>query len=148
MFTKQAYKVLIPFAIMIACFAIHVPAQSKIIPPTALPIDSIVEKDSVFNYCDTMPSFPGGHGAYNKFIREHLKYPGGGDIDIMGTVYVSVIIHSDGEISDIKVIRDFGYGTGEEAIRTVKLMPRWKPAIKNGKAVACRYRIPVKFTIN
>ncbi|TRX21148.1 energy transducer TonB [Flavobacterium franklandianum] len=46
---------------------------------------------------------------------------------------MSFIIEKDASISEIKVLRDSGYGTGEEAIRVLKLSPNWKPDEQDGK---------------
>jgi protein TonB len=38
-------------------------------------------------------------------------------------------------LTDIKVLRDIGYGTGKEAIRVLERSPRWNPGVQNGKPV-------------
>jgi hypothetical protein len=53
--------------------------------------------------------------------------------DIKGKIYTTFIIEKDGSISDIKILRDLGYGTGKEIIRVLKLSPKWSPGIKDGK---------------
>jgi hypothetical protein len=42
---------------------------------------------------------------------------------IKGKVYLN-IVEKDGSLNDIK-IREIGYGTGEEAMRVMKLCPNW-----------------------
>ena len=37
-----------------------------------------------------------------------------------GKVFVSFVVEKDGSLTDIKVLRDIGYGTGKEAIRVLK----------------------------
>ena len=37
---------------------------------------------------------------------------------------------------------------GEEAIRVIKLMPKWKPGKQNGKAVNVAFTLPVKFRLD
>ena len=36
----------------------------------------------------------------------------------------------------------------DEAIRMVQAMPQWSPGKQNGKAVRCRFTIPVTFRLN
>ncbi|MBC8643762.1 hypothetical protein H9W95_06100 [Flavobacterium lindanitolerans] len=36
--------------------------------------------------------------------------------------------------------------TGEEIIRVLKMSPKWKPAMKNGKAISVEMKIPIVFT--
>ena len=63
-----------------------------------------------------------------------------------GKVYVTFVVEKDGSLTDIKVIRDIGFGTGKEAIRVLKSSPKWTPGEKNGKKVRVLYSIPI--TIN
>lgn len=49
----------------------------------------------------------------------------------------------NGSLTDIKVLKHLGHGTGEEAIRVLKLSPKWTPGIKNGIPVKCFYTLPI-----
>ena len=40
-------------------------------------------------------------------------------------------------------MRDIGYGTGEEAIRVMKLSPKWIPGKQDGKPVRVLYSLPI-----
>ena len=66
---------------------------------------------------------------------------------IQGTVYVSFVIEKDGSVSNIKVLRNIGGGCGEEAVRVVQAMPKWKPARQRGKRVRAQYTLPIKFNL-
>jgi len=44
----------------------------------------------------------------------------------------------------VKVLHGIGSGCDEEAVRIVKLMPKWLPARSNGPEPAL-FQIPVKF---
>lgn len=46
---------------------------------------------------------------------------------IQGTVYVSFVVDSKGNVTDVKVLREIGGGCDEEALRVVKMMPQWHP---------------------
>ena len=52
---------------------------------------------------------------------------------------MSFVIEIDGTLTDIKVIKDIGYGTGEEAIRVLSLCPKWIPGEDGGKKVRVGY---------
>ena len=56
---------------------------------------------------------------------------------------VTFVIEKDGSLTDIKVIRDIGYGTGEEAIRVLKECKKWIPAEQNGQKVRVQYTLPI-----
>jgi protein TonB len=90
---------------------------------------------------DVPPQFSGGNDAFFKFIGNHYKMP---NVDkFSGKVYVTFVIEIDGSLTDIEVLRDIGYGTGKEAIRVLKLSPKWKPAEQNGQKVRCSYSLPI-----
>lgn len=90
------------------------------------------------------PQYPGGEEAMQKFITDNLNYPtAAADNGIEGNVNLEFIVKADGSISSIKVVRMIDPYLEEEAIRLVRKMPAWEPAISNGAAVD----MPVKITI-
>lgn len=87
------------------------------------------------------PEFPGGMTEFYKYISQNYKTP---NIKrLKGKVYVAFIIEKDGNLSDIKVIRDIGHGTGAEAVRILKACPAWKPGEMNGEKVRVQYSLPI-----
>jgi hypothetical protein len=62
---------------------------------------------------------------------------------VKGRVYVTFIIEKDGSLTDYRIIREIGYGTGEEAIRVLKLSPKWIPGKFNDVAVKTMYSLPI-----
>lgn len=66
---------------------------------------------------------------------------------IAGKVYVQFTIDTDGSIIDVVCKRGIGGGCDEEAIRVIKMMPKWKPGKQNGRAVKVRFVLPIKFDI-
>jgi hypothetical protein len=98
-----------------------------------------------FSAIETKPEFPGGMEAFYKFIGKAFKTP---DIPgLKGNVFLSFVIEKDGSLSEIKVLRDVGYGTGEEAVRVLKSSPKWKPATQRGRPVRCKYSLPIKIIV-
>jgi hypothetical protein len=90
---------------------------------------------------DEKPTFPGGFDEFYKFVGTNYKMP---EIkDLQGKVYVTFVIDIDGSIVDIKILRDIGYGTGEEAIRVLKNSPKWNPGKQNGQTVRVLYSLPI-----
>ena len=66
---------------------------------------------------------------------------------IHGTVYVNFVVEPDGSISNISVGRGIGGGCDEEAVRVVKMMPKWKPGRQRGKAVRVSFNLPIHFKL-
>lgn len=94
---------------------------------------------------DVKPEFPGGIEAFYKFIVKNYHTPE--KSGLKGQVIVSFVIEKDGSLTDIKVLRDVGYGSGEEAVRMLKLSPLWSPAQQNGNPVRCQFMIPIKIEV-
>ncbi|PKB17068.1 M56 family metallopeptidase [Flavobacterium sp. 5] len=87
------------------------------------------------------PEFPGGIEQFYKFVGENYKAPE--EEGLKGKVYVTFVVEKDGSLSELKVIRDIGYGTGEEAIRVLKLCPNWNPGKIKNKPVRTLYSLPI-----
>lgn len=95
------------------------------------------------------PSFPGGEKALYDFINNNLHYPEAAcEANVSGTVVVCFAVETDGTISNVRIMRDLGYGCGEEAVRLVKLMPKWNPGKQEGIIVRTEFSLPVRFIPN
>lgn len=118
------------------------PKNSEELPykPTS---EVIEEKNQVYNTAglEVRPEFPGGQEAFDRFLKENYKNPK--NTEIKGKVYLTFIIEKDGSLSDIKVLRDIGFETGAEAIRVLKMSPKWIPGKQNNTTVRTLYSIPV-----
>lgn len=98
----------------------------------------------------TMPSFPGGNAEMQKFLSKNIQYPAmEAEAGIQGKVYVAFVVDVDGSLTDIKLMRGVkdGPGCDKEAMRLVKMMPKWVPAKKEGKPVKTRINLPINFKI-
>jgi TonB family protein len=103
---------------------------------------------SVFSQVEHVPTFPGGDQGFNKFLGMYVKYPKAArEANIQGRVIVRFIIEQDGSLTDIKVVRGIGYGADEEAVRVLKLSPKWNPGTQNGKPVRVAYSVPIAFAL-
>ncbi|SEO19699.1 TonB protein C-terminal [Flavobacterium sp. CF108] len=92
---------------------------------------------------DSRPGYPGGMYKFNIFLTKTYVTPKEAvENEAMGGIFTSMVIEKDGTLSDIKLLRDFGYGSGKELVRVLKLSPNWTPAIKDGKRVRCLYSFP------
>ena len=114
---------------------------------------AIVEEEEVeeeiFMVVEEDPEFPGGIDSLYAFIRRNLHYPEEAwNNKIEGTVYVTFSVEKDGSISNVKLLRDIGGGCGAEAVRVVKLMPKWKPGKQRGIPVRTQFNLPIKFKMS
>ena len=105
-------------------------------------------EEEVFLVVEEDPEFPGGLDALSKFIADNIKYPQlAKENNITGKVFVSFVVEKDGRVGQVKILRDIGGGCGNEAVRVVKMMPRWKPGKQRGKAVRTQFNLPVNFDL-
>ena len=95
----------------------------------------------------TQPQFPGGEDSLYNFIYSNLRYPQEAiDNGIEGRVFITFVIEKDGSITNIKILRDIGYGCGEEAVRVLKMMPKWIPGKDHlGNIRRTQYNMPINF---
>jgi TonB family protein len=111
-------------------------------------VDPVTGKE-VFTVVEKQPSYPGGQDGYRKFLTDNIKYPETAmKNNVMGTVYVTFVVEKDGAVTNVKVLRGIGSGCDEEALRVVKMMPKWIPGEEKGKPVAVQYNLPIKFVLD
>jgi protein TonB len=102
----------------------------------------------VFFIVENMPVFPGGDDELRKFIAQSVKYPAiAQENGIQGRVFVSFVVNTKGEVTDVKVARGVDPNLDKEAVRVVQSMPKWKPGMQRGKAVKVSYTVPINFVL-
>jgi len=121
--------------LVIAFFAIQISSAQNV---------TNVSSENIYNTAgiEVKPEYPGGIEKFYQFIGDNYKTPTAVDF-LGGKVYVTFIIEKDGSLTDIKVLRDVGFGTGKEAIRILELCPKWSPGRQNGQNVRCSYSLPI-----
>ena len=98
---------------------------------------------------DEEPEFPGGIEAMYCYLASNIVYPDEAKAEnIQGLVMVNFVIEKDGSVSNIKLLRDIGGGCGDEAVRVVQAMPRWKPGHQSGRRVRTSFNLPVNFKLD
>ena len=118
-------------------------AQLTVEPVGNGPAAVVEEDNTVYNTAgiEVKPDFPGGMEKFYKFVGNNYQTPE--EDGLKGKVYVTFVVEKDGSLTDIKVLRDIGYGTGKEAIRVLNKCPRWTPGEQNGKKVRVLYSLPI-----
>lgn len=109
--------------------------------------DTVVDENDIFCYVtEEMPVFP--YKSLPTYIAERLKYPEEAKKQkIEGKVFVSFVIDTTGQVTNVKVMRGVHPLLDAEAIRVVKALPRWEPAKQRGKKVRISYVVPVQFSM-
>jgi len=90
------------------------------------------------------PQFPGGIEKFYMFVGQNFRMPEEFSKHKMeGKLFVEFMVEKDGSLSEFKIVKDLGYGVGDEAVRVLKLSPKWIPATENGQAVRVLYSLPI-----
>lgn len=123
--------------------------KEKSSPLTVVPhdqtttVNDLTEDNNLYNTAgvEKRPDFPGGLQEFYKYISKSFRVP---DVKgLQGKVFVTFVVEKDGSITNIKVIKDIGHGTQEEAIRVMANSPKWIPAEQSGKKVRVLYSLPI-----
>ena len=106
------------------------------------------EEVKMMNEVDRLPEFPGGMAQLMKWLTKNLTYPEMAKArQISGRVVVSFIINSDGTVDDAKLLNTVDPMLDREALRVVKMMPKWNPGLSGGKACRTLVHMPVVFKL-
>ncbi len=111
----------------------------------------------VFSAVKDMPSFPTCYedkdrkcteAKLSEFIKENLQYPEYAYKNgVEGICVISFIVEKDGSLSDFKISRNVGAGTGEEALRIMRLLPNFRAGEQGDKPVRVQMNVPIRFEI-
>ena len=103
-------------------------------------------EEPVYRVVEHMPTYPGGFATMYEFFKKEMRHPEGVEIKPgKSRVIIRFIVEKDGRLTHFEVLRSPNEKLSEEALRLVKLMPRWTPAKNKGEVVRCLFTIPVPF---
>ncbi len=110
--------------------------------------EEIIEEE-IFVTAEELPSFNGGTlNDFRNWVQERLRYPAmAQEMGISGQVILSFVVETDGSLTHIEVLRSPDSSLSDEAIRVLKMSPKWKPARQRGKAVRLKHTLPIMFRI-
>jgi hypothetical protein len=132
--------------------------------------------EPIFATVDDVAEYTGGRDSMFRFLGRNIKYPAEArQSKIEGTIYLGFVVEKDGSLTDIKVKKNIPVSStvtdtiqqflpetsktvtkviqhqdetcAEEAMRVVKMMPKWKPAKHKGAFVRSSYILPIKFKL-
>ncbi len=126
--------------VMFGCWIPAVEAQQDTSAADRLPTDALANMEQ-------LPEYRFGLEGLKQYFGKHLVYPKEAKKKgVEGTVFVSFVVDGSGALRNFVVKEGVGYGCDEEAIRLLKGTSPWLPARKEGKAIAMRYVMPVRFS--
>ena len=117
-------------------------------PETAVDNAAGQEQPIKFTVVQKIPEFPGGWSAFMQWLTKNLKYPQVAQNNkVQGTVVVTFIVNKDGSIANTKVSTSVDAALDAEALRVMKMMPKWKPGMDKNKVCRTMIAIPVVFQL-
>jgi len=113
-----------------------------------LPEEKKEKEETIFAVVEDMPKFPGGDIGLQRWIAKHVNYPAvARENDIQGKVFLRFVVNSKGKVDKVQVIRGVDPLLDAEAIRVVKMLPRWKPGYQRNQPVSVWYTVPINFKL-
>lgn len=106
------------------------------------------ETEKVYTEVDTMAEFPGGMEAVKTFIVENVNYTESLKSTEGGKVFVSFVVNKEGNVVNAAIERGINEELDNEALRVVSELPKWKPALKDGKKVNVKFTVPINFSFS
>ncbi|WP_160118733.1 energy transducer TonB [Chryseotalea sanaruensis] len=107
--------------------------------------------DSSYIICEMpgqiMAQFPGGYDSLQLYIEENLNWDQG-QIIVSGTVYIQFDVLRNGKLKNVEIVRGMGEvcpTCDKAALELINKMPKWTPAIDDGKMIKSKVIIPIKF---
>ncbi len=102
----------------------------------------------VYVQVEEMAEFPGGMKGLMTFLSQNIRYPESAmRHEIQGRVIIKFIITKDGTVENPEVVKGVDRDLDAEAVRVVKMLPKWTPAKVNNVAVDSYFTLPVAFKI-
>ncbi len=96
----------------------------------------------------TKPQFPGGDKALVQFLNNNVRYPEEAQKQKWeGNTLVAFSVNEDGTIANPRVLKSSWLILDNEALRVVKMMPKWLPATENGVNKKEMVVLPILFDL-
>jgi protein TonB len=104
------------------------------------------EEPEVAETVDDLPQFPGGQLEFIKWLTRNLKYPAAAQARrVQGRVVAEFIVNKDGSITDVRIVRSLSPPCDGEAMRVLRMMPRWTAGAIDGHPCRTKVCIPIVF---
>ena len=148
-------KYVIVFLFTIFCLIKLANAQYP--PPPHPPAFADTIDNKIFTKVDVEASFPGGENEWRNYLKKNLKINKVADEvtiprgkkELKQTIIVKFIVDKTGNIRDVSVENpEAEPNCIAEAMRIIKVSPKWVPAQQNGRVVNAYRRQPITFVFH
>jgi protein TonB len=106
--------------------------------------DVIPQAETIEDFVDEEPEFPGGMDAFYAWVTRNTEFPDGSD---GGEITAEVVLSKDGKINDVRILNSSAPELDRVVKKTLLQSSKWKPGRSNGKPVNYRFVIPFRFQL-
>ena len=85
------------------------------------------------------------NGGIDKFYDYIIANFDTQTVEKKGQIVFEFTVNENGEVKNIKVVRDLGSNSAIELIRVLRKAPKWQPASRGGKPVSINLKMPLTF---
>ena len=120
--------------------------QQETAEEKTFPQPSLEQKPVDYLVVEVLPEYPGGPVEFMKWLTKNLRYPAEAiRKKVQGKVVAQFIVNDDGSITELKIIKSLNAACDQEALRVLRMMPKWKPGLQNDKPCRTMVAIPIVF---
>lgn len=95
-----------------------------------------------------LPELPAATGGLATFLAGELDYPDvAHENAIEGTVVLEVLVSADGRATYLRTVKPLFGPLDAAAVAAVARLPRFAPAVRDGRPVDQRMMIPIRFSL-
>lgn len=131
-------------AIFLILTAFFINSTYSQVGETKIDSTTLSNDESIYSLVEEKPQYVGGIQEFYNYIGKNYRVPN--IKGLKGKVIVQFIVEKDGSLTDIKVLRDLGYGTGAEAVRVLEKCIKWIPGKQKGIPVRVMYALPISIS--
>lgn len=105
--------------------------------------------DEPFFMVEVMPSFKGGDiNKFRDWVQKRTNYPQLAiEKKLKGKVFLTFIVETNGDVSNVTVVRGVDPIIDIEAVKAIESSPKWTPGLQRGQPVRVRYAMALDFVL-
>ena len=85
------------------------------------------------------------NGGVDKFYDFIVANFDTSTVEKKGQIIFEFTVNENGDVKNIKILRDLGADSAMELIRVLRKAPKWQPASRGGKPVRINLKMPLIF---
>jgi periplasmic protein TonB len=101
------------------------------------------KEEEIFTAVEQQAEFPGGMGAFGKYLQKNLTYEKEEKGIFPTKIYVQFVVEKNGSISHFEVLKGpLSVETRQHFFKILSAV-KWKPGRQSGRIVRSRFTIPM-----